>query len=58
MAKISRKTAEYEAVKKRLSTTAANLTGYNSGKNTIILRILASAGLTEGERSALEANQR
>ena len=45
---------EYAAVKRRLAVSTAE---YNPGKNAIILRILAAAGLSEADRSTIEANQ-
>jgi GrpB-like predicted nucleotidyltransferase (UPF0157 family) len=48
---------EYAAVKRRLGATAADIDEYVRGKNAIVLRILAAAGLSETDRSEIEANQ-
>ncbi len=47
----------YAAVKKRLGATAANIDEYGCGKNAIVQRILAAAGLTDAERASIDANQ-
>lgn len=48
---------QYAAVKKRVGATAANIDEYGRGKNAMVQRILAAAGLTDGERAAIDANQ-
>jgi GrpB-like predicted nucleotidyltransferase (UPF0157 family) len=48
---------EYAAVKRQLGGSAADISEYVRGKNVIIMRILAAAGLSEADRSAIEANQ-
>jgi GrpB-like predicted nucleotidyltransferase (UPF0157 family) len=49
--------AEYAAVKQQVGATAANIDDYGRGKNAVIQRILAVAGLTDAERAAIGANQ-
>jgi GrpB-like predicted nucleotidyltransferase (UPF0157 family) len=48
---------EYADVKQQLGAAVADLGEYVRGKNAIILRILSAAGLTEADRSSIEANQ-
>jgi GrpB-like predicted nucleotidyltransferase (UPF0157 family) len=48
---------EYAAVKRRLGATSGTGEEYNAGKNAIILRVLAAAGLSAADRSEIEANQ-
>jgi GrpB-like predicted nucleotidyltransferase (UPF0157 family) len=48
---------EYADVKRRLGATSATGDEYTAGKNAIVLRILAAAGLAEADRSEIEANQ-
>jgi GrpB protein len=48
---------EYAAVKRRASASVANIDEYGQGKNTLIRRILAAAGLTEAEWASIDANQ-
>jgi GrpB-like predicted nucleotidyltransferase (UPF0157 family) len=49
--------AEYAAVKQRVGATAVNLDEYRQGKNAMVQRILAAAGLTDAERASIDANQ-
>lgn len=48
---------EYSAVKRAVGVTAADIYEYGAGKNDIIQRILAAAGLSETERASIDANQ-
>lgn len=48
---------EYGAVKKRVGATAADIYEYGAGKNDIVQRILAAAGLTEEQRDSINSNQ-
>ncbi len=48
---------EYAAVKRRIAVAAANLDDYGRGKNAMVQRILAAAGLTQDERASINANQ-
>ncbi len=48
---------EYAAVKRRVGATAANIDEYGQGKNAMVQRILAAAGLTEAEQASIDANQ-
>jgi GrpB-like predicted nucleotidyltransferase (UPF0157 family) len=48
---------QYAAVKRRVGATAANIDEYGQGKNAMIQRILAAAGLTDAERASIDANQ-
>ncbi len=48
---------QYAAVKRRVGATAANIEEYLQGKNAMVQRILAAAGLTEAERASIDANQ-
>jgi len=48
---------QYAAVKRRVGTTAANIDEYGRGKNAMVQRILAAAGLTDAERASIDANQ-
>ena len=47
----------YAAVKRRAGATAANIDEYGRGKNAMVQEILAAAGLTDGERAAIDASQ-
>jgi GrpB-like predicted nucleotidyltransferase (UPF0157 family) len=47
----------YAAVKRRVGATAANIDAYGRGKNAMVQRILAAAGLTGTERASIDANQ-
>ena len=49
--------AEYAAVKRRVGATAADIDAYGRGKNAMVQRILAAAGLTEAERASIDGNQ-
>jgi GrpB-like predicted nucleotidyltransferase (UPF0157 family) len=49
--------AEYAAVKQQVGATAADIDQYGRGKNAVIQRILAAAGLTDAERASIDANQ-
>lgn len=55
-ARFGRLRDEYADVKRRLGAGSANGDEYTAGKNAIILRILAAAGLSEADRSEIEAN--
>ena len=48
---------EYAAVKHAVGATAADIYEYGAGKNDVIQRILAAAGLSEAERASIDANQ-
>ena len=48
---------QYAAVKRRVGATAANIDDYGRGKNAMIQKILAAAGLTSSERAAIDASQ-
>jgi GrpB-like predicted nucleotidyltransferase (UPF0157 family) len=48
---------EYAAVKRKIGAVAANIDEYGSGKNAMVQRILAAAGLTAAERASIDANQ-
>jgi GrpB-like predicted nucleotidyltransferase (UPF0157 family) len=48
---------QYAAVKRRVGAVAADIDEYGQGKNAIVQRILAAAGLTEAERASIGANQ-
>jgi GrpB-like predicted nucleotidyltransferase (UPF0157 family) len=48
---------QYAAVKRRVGAVAANIDEYGRGKNAMIQRILAAAGLTDTERASIDANQ-
>ena len=48
---------QYAAAKRRVGATAANIDDYGRGKNAMVQRILAAAGLTDSERAAIDANQ-
>jgi GrpB-like predicted nucleotidyltransferase (UPF0157 family) len=48
---------EYAAVKRRVGAVAANIDEYGQGKNAMVQRILAAAGLTDAERASINANQ-
>lgn len=47
---------EYTMIKRAVGATAANIDAYGGGKNAMVQKILAAAGLTEAERSAIGAN--
>lgn len=46
----------YAAVKRRVGATAANIDDYGRGKNAMVQQILAAAGMTEAERTSIDAN--
>jgi GrpB-like predicted nucleotidyltransferase (UPF0157 family) len=48
---------QYAAVKRRIAAVAANIDEYGRGKNAMVQRILAAAGLTAAERASIDANQ-
>jgi GrpB-like predicted nucleotidyltransferase (UPF0157 family) len=48
---------QYAAVKRQAGATAADIDEYGRAKNAIVQRILAAAGLTEAERTAIDGNQ-
>ncbi len=48
---------EYGAVKREVGARTADIHEYVAGKNAMIQRILQTAGLTEEERSSIDANQ-
>lgn len=47
----------YGQLKARVGAAAANLEDYGKGKNALIQEILAAAGLTDAERTAIDAAQ-
>jgi GrpB-like predicted nucleotidyltransferase (UPF0157 family) len=49
--------ADYAAVKKQVGSAAADIDQYGRGKNAVIQRILAAAGLTDAERASIDSNQ-
>lgn len=48
---------EYGEVKKRVGAEAADIYEYGAGKNATVQRILEAAGLSEGDRASIDANQ-
>ncbi|MEV0274371.1 GrpB family protein [Hamadaea sp. NPDC050747] len=48
---------EYGDVKKRVGAEAADIYEYGAGKNAIVQRILAAAGLSEDDRASIDANE-
>jgi GrpB-like predicted nucleotidyltransferase (UPF0157 family) len=48
---------EYAAVKRRVAATAANIDDYGFGKNAMVQRILAAAGLSEADRASIGSNK-
>ena len=48
---------EYGAVKKRVGATATDIYEYGAGKNDVVQRVLAAAGLTQSERASIDSNQ-
>jgi GrpB-like predicted nucleotidyltransferase (UPF0157 family) len=48
---------EYAEVKRRVGAVAADIDEYGQGKNAMVQRILAAAGLTERDRASIDANQ-
>ncbi len=48
---------EYSAVKQRVGAVAADIEVYGRGKNAMVQKILAAAGLTDNERTSIDGNQ-
>jgi len=48
---------EYGAVKQRVGAAAVDIEAYGRGKNAIVQKILAAAGLTDDERASIDRNQ-
>ncbi len=48
---------QYAAVKRQAGAIASNIDEYGRGKNAMVQRILATAGLTDAERASIDANQ-
>lgn len=48
---------EYGEVKKCVGAEAVDIYAYGAGKNAMVQRILESAGLSEGDRASIDANQ-
>lgn len=48
---------EYGEIKKRVGANAADIYAYGAGKNAMVQRILETAGLSEGDRASIDANQ-
>jgi GrpB-like predicted nucleotidyltransferase (UPF0157 family) len=48
---------EYGAIKKDVAATAADIYDYGAGKNAVVQRLLAAAGLDEWERAQINAAQ-
>lgn len=48
---------QYAAVKRRVGAVAADIDEYGRGKNAMVQRILAAAGLTDQERALIDAHQ-
>lgn len=48
---------QYAAVKRRVGATAADIDEYGQGKNAMVQRILAAAGLTGEELASIDGNQ-
>jgi len=48
---------QYAAVKRRVGAVAADIDEYGRGKNAVVQRILAAAGLTDQERASIDAHQ-
>lgn len=48
---------QYAEVKRRVGAAAANIDEYGQGKNAMVQRILAAAGLTGAERASIDSNQ-
>jgi len=49
--------AEYGDVKKRVGAVAADIYEYGAGKNAMVQRILAAAGLSDDERASIDGNK-
>lgn len=48
---------QYAAVKRRVAAEAADSYAYGRGKNAMVQRILAAAGLSEAERAEIDASR-
>jgi hypothetical protein len=48
---------EYAAVKKRVAASTANIDEYGQGKNPILQRILAQAGISDAERASINTTR-
>lgn len=48
---------EYADVKRRVGAVAADIDEYGQGKNAMVQRILAAAGLTDEDRASINGNQ-
>jgi GrpB-like predicted nucleotidyltransferase (UPF0157 family) len=48
---------QYAAAKRKVGAVAANIDDYGRGKNAMVQRILAAAGLTAAERASIDSNQ-
>lgn len=48
---------QYAAVKRRVGSIAMDIDEYGRGKNAMVQRILAAAGLTDRELASIDANQ-
>ena len=48
---------EYAAAKRRVGAASADIEEYGRGKNAVVQKILAAAGLTEAERTSINANE-
>jgi GrpB-like predicted nucleotidyltransferase (UPF0157 family) len=48
---------QYAAVKRQAGAIASNIDEYGRGKNAMMQRILAAAGLTDAKRASIDANQ-
>ena len=48
--------AEYGAVKKLVAADAANIDDYGRGKNSMVQKVLAAAGLSDEERASINGN--
>jgi GrpB-like predicted nucleotidyltransferase (UPF0157 family) len=48
---------EYAAVKRQAGATSSTIEDYGQGKNAMVQKILAAAGLSDADRAAIDANQ-
>ena len=48
---------EYAAIKRQAGVRAANIDEYVQAKTGIVQKILAAAGLSDGERASIAGNQ-
>lgn len=48
---------EYAAVKRTVGALARNIDEYGQGKNEMVQKILAAAGLSDADRGSIDANQ-